>query len=159
MKMRSGQTTGRTALSAVCVALWCLFATLVYGAESARDVCQVVTGDTVARAVQGRIVESRPAEGRCVYLVALATGGAANHAFVVYRHEPGEYDGLREVLEGEVTKLEGLGDEAVLTFDPEAKRYWLLVGKRGLVTLQVSGDDSAQVRQVAAAALRQYAGQ
>jgi hypothetical protein len=46
-----------------------------------------------------------------------------------------------------------------LTFDAEAKRYWLLGGKRGLVTLQVSGDDPAQVRQVAAEALRQYAGQ
>jgi hypothetical protein len=32
-----------------------------------------------------------------------------------------------------------LEDEAVLAFDKEAKRYWLLVGKRGLVSLQVSG--------------------
>jgi hypothetical protein len=152
------RTNGGKAFSAACAFL-CLCATLASGAESARDVCQVVTGDTVARAVQGRIVETRPAEGRCVYLVALGEGGAADRAFVVYRHEPGDYDGLREVLAGEITKLEGLGDQAVLTFDAEAKRYWLLVGKRGLVTLQVSGDDPAQVRQVAAAALRQYAGQ
>lgn len=46
-----------------------------------------------------------------------------------------------------------------LAFDKEAKRYWLLVVKRGLVTLQVSGDDPDQVRQVAAAALLRYAGQ
>ncbi|MHB8788569.1 MAG: hypothetical protein ACYDBT_01680 [Desulfobulbaceae bacterium] len=139
--------------------LWCLFATSAYGGGAGADVCKVVTGESVARAVQGRIVESRPAEGRCVYLVALAEGGAANRAFVVYRHEPGDYAGLREVQEGEITVLDGLGDEAVLTFDAEAKRYWLLVGKRGPVTLQVSGDDPAQVRQVAAEALRQYAGQ
>lgn len=135
---------------------WCLFATRAHGEGTGADVCQIITGEVVAQAVQGRIVETSSAEGRCVYIVALPEGGATNRAFVVYRHEAGAYAGLREVLEGEVTQVTGLGDEAVLTFDREAKRYWLLVVKRGRVTLQVSGDDKDQVRQVAAAALLNF---
>lgn len=158
MKRNMLRSRGIVFLAAGAI-LWSLLATRAQAEGAGADVCKIVTGESVARAVQGRIVETKSAEGRCFYLVASPEGGAANRAFVVYRHEPGDYAGLREVQEGEITVLEGLGDEAVLTFDAEAKRYWLLVGKRGLVTLQVSGDDPAQVRQVAAEALRQYAGQ
>jgi hypothetical protein len=84
--------------------------------------------------------------------------GKGTAAFVIYHHDAGDFQGLRDVQEGELSNIDGLGDEAVLAFEPEAKRYWLLAVKRGVVTLQVSGDDKEQVRQVGAAALEQFAG-
>lgn len=128
-----------------------------FGREANLHLCQIIPGEIVAEAVHGRLQESRAAEGRCIYMVGLPEGkGTA--AFVIYHHDAGEYQGLRDAQEGELTKIDGLGDEAVLAFEPEGKRYWLLAVKRGMVALQVSGDDKEQVRQVGAVALEQFAG-
>lgn len=155
------QTTLRTrvgtAFLAASFSLCVLFAT-ENGRGEDTHLCQIVPGETVAQAVQGKIMETKAAEGRCVYMVAMPEGrGSA--AFVIYRHGAGDYEGLRAAMEDGVSKVDGLGDEAALSFDKEANRYWLLVVKRGLVTLQVSGVDKDLVQQVATAALQQYAGQ
>lgn len=156
MKTRMLHTKVRNVFMAACTVLWCFFVSCANGVEPGTDLCQIVTGKSVAQAVRGQIVETKSAEGRCVYIVAFPEGGAKNRAFVVYRHEASAYEGLREAQAGEVTQVAGLGDEAVMTFDRETKRYWLLVVKRGRVILQVSGDDKDQVRQVAAAALLKF---
>jgi hypothetical protein len=52
-------------------------------------------------------------------------------------------------MEGEVKHLPGLGDEAVISFDGDSKRYRLLAVKRGQAALQVSGDSEKLVGKVA----------
>ena len=77
-------------------------------------------------------------------------------AFVIYRHPAGDFAGLKEAEEGKGDVLKGVGDEASLTFDKDTKRYWLLVTKHGLVTLQISGEDRDAVRKIAAAVIHAY---
>lgn len=155
MKQTTLRTGVGTAFLATCVSLCVLFFAAENGRGEDTHLCQIVPGETVAQAVQGKIMETKAAEGRCVYIVTMPEGrGTA--AFVIYRHGADDYQGLRDAQEGEITKIDDLGDEAVLAFDKEAERYWLLVVKRGLVTLQVSGNNPDQVRQVAAAALPQF---
>lgn len=158
MKTRIVRTCGRSVFLAICLALTCGFASQSLGKGPDMHLCQFVPGETVAEAVHGRLLETKAAEGRCVYIVAMPEG-TGSAAFAIYQHEAGDYEGLRAAMEDEVTNVDGLGDEAALSFDKEANRYWLLVVRRGLVTLQVSGTDKDQVQQVAAAALQKYAGQ
>lgn len=158
MKSRMFRIDVRTALLTISVALWCSFASHAHGRGPDLHLCQIVPGETVAEAVHGRIMETKAAEGRCIYTVALPEGSGSS-VFVVYQHEAGEYEDLRAAMEGEVTPVDGLGDDAALSFDQDANRYWLLVVRRKLVTLQVSGADKDLVRQVAEAALPQFSGQ
>ncbi|MHB8810863.1 MAG: hypothetical protein ACYC9M_12755 [Desulfobulbaceae bacterium] len=157
MKTKNVRTYGRSVFLATCIALSCGFASPSFGKGPDVHLCQFVPGETVAEAVQGKIMETKAAEDRCVYIVAMPEG-SGSAAFAIYRHEPVDYEGLRAEMEEGVTKVDGLGDEAALSFDKDANRYWLLVVKRGLVTLQVSGVDKDMVHRVAAAALQQYAG-
>ncbi|MFZ5797505.1 MAG: hypothetical protein C4563_11065 [Desulfobulbus sp.] len=155
MKKRGARSGIRAVLLATCAALSvCFFQT---GKGWANDIhlCQVVPGETVAQAVNGKIKDIRAAEGKCVYTVIMPEGSGCA-AFAIYQHPAGEYEGLRSVLEGESTRLDDLGDDAVLTFDQEAERYWLLVTKGNAVTLQISGDSAEHVRQVAVAALPRF---
>lgn len=158
MKSKMFRIDVRTAFLTISVALCCSCASHAHGREPDMHLCQIVPGETVAGAVHGRILETSAAEGRCIYTVALPEGSGSS-VFVVYRHEAGEYEDLRAAMEGEVTQIAGLGDEAALSFDKDANRYWLLVVRRKLVTLQVSGADKDLVRLVAEAALPQFSGQ
>jgi hypothetical protein len=156
MKKRGARSGIRAVLLATCAALSVCFFQAGKGKANDIHLCQIVPGETVAQAVNGKIKDTRAAEGKCVYTVIMPEGSGCA-AFAIYQHPAGEYEGLRSVLEGESTRLDDLGDDAVLTFDQEAERYWLLVTRGGVVTLQISGDKADHVQQIAAAALQQYA--
>ncbi|MCJ7600127.1 MAG: hypothetical protein MUO63_01340 [Desulfobulbaceae bacterium] len=130
---------------------------IVYGGGNAIDICKIIPGDEVAKAIYGKIVETKSLDGRCVYIVEFKESDVPRRAFVIYQHEASDFDSLRDSTEGEVKHLTGLGDEAVISFDGELKRYWLLVVKRGQVTYQVSGDNEDLVRKVAGVALKKLA--
>lgn len=157
MESTQSSTWLRPVVLATAFIVWVALAAPAFGGEANLHLCQIIPGEIVAEAVHGRLQESRAAEGRCIYMITLPEGkGTA--AFVVYQHDAGDFQGLRDAQEGELSNIDGLGDEAVIAFEPEAKRYWLLAVKRGVVTLQVSGDDKEQVRQVGAVALEQFVG-
>jgi hypothetical protein len=120
-----------------------------HGGEPEVDVCRNIPDEEVARAVRGRILDSKPYDSKCVYIVAFDDDTLPRRTFVVYQNEADEYDGLRSALRGKVENIAGLGDEAVMTYDEESMRYWLLVVKRGQVTFQVSGDDPDTIRRLA----------
>jgi len=126
-----------------------------YGQGAAVDLCKVISGEEVAKAIGGRIMETKSLSGRCVYIVGFGQKNKANRAFVIYKHEASDYDGLKDAMEGKIMPLEGVGDEAVGSFDSQSNRYWLLFVKRGKVACQVSGDSEDLVRKVAVAALKQ----
>jgi len=128
-----------------------------HGQEKATDLCKIIPGGEVAKAIGGKIMETKSLDGRCVYIVGFGQTGPPSRAFVIYQHEASEYDGLKDAMEGEIKPIKGIGDEAVGSFDSQSNRYWLLVVKRGQVTYQVSGDNEDLVRKVAVAALKQLA--
>jgi hypothetical protein len=134
-----------------------LFGPLVsaaYGEGKAIDICKIIPGVDVAKAVDGKIIETKSLEGRCVYIVGFKETDMPGLAFVIYQHEASDYEGLKDAMEGKIKSHKGIGDEAVISFDSETKRYWLLVVKRGKVTFQVSGDNEDLVDKVADAALQ-----
>ena len=120
-----------------------------HGGEPGADVCSFIPDEEVSLAVKGRVLDSKAYGDKCVYIVAFEDESLPRRTFVVYRHEADAYEGLRGALEGKVDKVEGLGDEAVMSYDEESMRYWLLVNNRGKVTFQVSGDDPETVRRLA----------
>ena len=124
------------------------------GQEKASDLCKIIPGNEVAKAVGGKIIETKSAEGRCVYIVGFEQSDSPRRAFVIYQHEASDYEGLKDAMEGEIKPVKGIGDEAVVAIDSESNRYWLLVVKRGQVTYQVSGNNEKFVRKVAATALK-----
>ena len=138
------------------IALFGPLSATAHGQQKATDLCKIIPGDKVAKAIGGKIMETKSLDGRCVYIVGFGQTDLPNRAFVIYVHEAGEYDGLKDAMEGEIKPITGIGDEAVGSFDSQTNRYWLLVVKRGQVTYQVSGDNEDLVRKVAVAALEYH---
>ena len=99
-------------------------------------------------------METKSLEGRCVYIVGFKETDVPSRAFVIYQYEASDYESLRDAMEGEIKPYKGIGDEAVISFDSETHRYWLLLVKREKVTYQVSGDNEDLVGKVAGAALQ-----
>ncbi|MDY0351989.1 MAG: hypothetical protein RBR09_12095 [Desulfobulbaceae bacterium] len=147
-KKLSGNSV-RTVLLAASLAAAPFFAFPAHGEEPGADVCSFIPDEEVALAVKGRVLDSKAYDDKCVYIVAFEDESLPRRTFVVYRHGADAYDGLRGALEGKVDNVEGLGDEAVMSYDEESMRYWLLVNNRGKVTFQVSGDDPETVRRLA----------
>jgi len=111
------------------------------GQEKVGDLCKIIPGNEVAKAVGGKIIETKSAEGRCVYIVDFEQSDSPRRAFVIYQQEASDYEGLKDAMDGEIKHVKGIGDEAVGALDSESNRYWLLVVKRGQVTYQVSGNN------------------
>ncbi len=137
-----------------CIALFGALCSIAYSDGTVIDICKTIPGVDVAKAVDGKIIETKSLEGRCVYIIGFKETGVPNHAFVIYQHEASDYESLRDAMEGEIKPFKGIGDEAVISFDSETHRYWLLVVKREKVTFQVSGDSEDLVGKVAGAALK-----
>jgi len=125
-----------------------------HGQGKAADLCKIIPGNNVAKAIGGNIMETKSLDGRCVYIVGFGQTDPPSRAFVIYQHEASEYHALKDAMEGKIKPIKGIGDEAVGSFDSQSNRYWLLVVKRGQVTYQVSGDNEDLVRKVAVAALK-----
>jgi hypothetical protein len=129
---------------------------LTQARENEPDICKDIPGEIVAQAVSGQLKQARSYDGRCVYFISSKDTPTKMDAFVIYRHPADDFAALKETEEGKGEVLEGVGDEATLTFDKDTKRYWLLVTKHGLVTLQISGEDRDAVRKIAAAVIHAY---
>lgn len=125
-----------------------------YGQENVIDLCRELPGETVAKAVDGNLLETKSMPGRCLYIVDFKNSGAPSRAFVVYWHKAEDYDALKAAMDGELKQIQGLGEEAVISFDMESGRYWLLAFRRDRATYQISGDNEELVRKVAEAALQ-----
>lgn len=147
----------RNVVAAVALAVVPLSSIQAHGEEPAADVCRAVPEEDVAAAVKGRVLDSASYDGKCVYIVGFDDEALPRRTFVVYQHAADEYEGLRRTLTGEVENIDGLGDEAVMTYDEESMRYWLLVGKQGRVAFQVSGDDPDMLLRLAEVTLAKLA--
>jgi hypothetical protein len=123
------------------------------------DVCALIPGDRVAEALQARLVETRLVRpggsyARCVYTVSM--GDAANPeptAVVLWLHNAADFEELRGYQEDPWQPVEGLGDEAFITFHPDDARHDLYVLVRDVATIEVTGEDAHAVRTVASTAL------
>jgi hypothetical protein len=122
------------------------------------DVCTVVPGADVARALGGslaaaRLVRPDGAHARCVYTVALAGPQTGSEAIVLWLHAAGDFEELRRYQDDPVSAVEDLGDAAFIAFHKDEGRFDLFVLLRGVATLEVTGPSAASVRKVAAAAI------
>jgi hypothetical protein len=123
------------------------------------NVCERVPGADVAKALGGRLVETRPVNvkgavfARCVYSVEI---DKANRALVLWLNPPDDYEGLREAAESRVKRVAGVGDAAHVTQDPDTKRIWFRAVKRGAVTVQVSAEREDWARVLATLALAKF---
>ena len=131
------------------IALFGPLSAKAHGQEKAADLCKIIPGDEVAKAIGGKIMETKSFEGRCVYIVGFGQTDPPSRAFVIYQHDASDYEGLKDAMEGKIKPVKGIGDEAVVSFDSQSKRYWLLAVKRGQVAYQVSGDNEDLVRKIA----------
>jgi hypothetical protein len=153
---------------------WPVIAALTFGpaAVAARDqtpgppasfesvnVCERITGDALAKAVGGRLLDTRPvniknfAPARCIYGVEI---GGTRRTFVLWLNPAADYVGLRDAAEGPVKPVQGIGDAAHLTFDGDTKRHTLTALKKGMVTIQVSGDQVDWVETIAKVTISKF---
>jgi hypothetical protein len=124
------------------------------------NVCQMVPGEAVAKAVGGTLAEARPIVAkdstlpRCVYQVVVPQGAAtARRAYVIWAYPPGDFQSLRRYTEGKVSDVPGLGDGAYAFKDPGDGRFKIRVLKSGDVTIEATADTADAARRVAEAAL------
>ena len=121
------------------------------------DVCAVVPGAEVAKALGGTLAEAllvRPGgdHARCRYTVKTEAGGPA--VVIVWLHAADDYDILHPLVESPTSPAAGLGDAAFVTVDPDTARHRAFVLVRGVATVEVTGPSAAGVRAVAATAVR-----
>jgi hypothetical protein len=116
------------------------------------NVCQLVPGDAVARAVGATLNEARPfydkGFSRCTYLVTLkSTNKPAG--YVVWMQPEADFEGLKAFTESLLTPVQGLGDGAYSFEDKEYSRFKIRVLKRGDLMFEATGDSAASARKVA----------
>lgn len=115
------------------------------------NVCQLVPGEAVARAVAGTLTEARPFQdkiiSRCTYLVTLANGKPAG--YVVWMQPETNFEELKKYTESPLTPVAGLGDGAYIFQDKGDSRFKLRVLKRGDLMFEATGDSAESARKVA----------
>lgn len=115
------------------------------------NVCERVTGESIATALEGQLLDVRPVNlmglptARCVYGIDIDDG---RRTFVLWLNPASDYDGLRKAAESP-KPVTGIGDAAHMTIDKDSKRYSLTATKRNRVTLQVTGDQADWVETIA----------
>lgn len=122
------------------------------------NVCERVTGESVATALKGQLLDVRPVNlmglptARCVYGVDIDNG---RRTFVLWLNPAGDYEGLRKVAQSP-KPVTGIGDAAHMTIDADSKRYSLTATQRNKVTIQVTGDQADWVEAIARLALASF---
>ena len=116
------------------------------------NVCQIVPGEAVARAVAGTLNETRPFQdkviSRCTYLITLkATGKPAG--YIVWMQPETNFEELKKYTESPLTPVPGLGDGAYIFQDKGDGRFKLRVLKRGDLMFEATGDSAESARKVA----------
>ncbi len=124
------------------------------------DVCKLVPGENIAKAVAGQLAEARSVVApdgtapRCIYQVMSAGGQKpVRAAYVIYLYPPSDFQELRRYTEGKIVDVTGLGDGAYAFHDPGDGRFKIRVLKRDDVTIEASADSAEGARKVANAAL------
>lgn len=120
------------------------------------NVCQLVPGEAVAKAVAAKLNEVRPffdkTFSRCTYLVTLtATNKPAG--YVLWMQPEADFEDLKKETQAPLTPLTGLGDGAYIFQDKGDGRFKLRVLKRGDLTFEATGDSAESARKVAQVAV------
>ena len=127
------------------------------GAGTPRDwttfnVCQLVPGDAVAKAVAAKLNEARPfydkTFSRCTYLVTLTTTNKPT-GYVVWMEPEANFEELKKEAQSPLTPVVGLGDAAYMFQDKGDGRFKLRVLKRGDLMFEATGDSAESARKVA----------
>jgi hypothetical protein len=120
------------------------------------DVCALVPGAEVAAAVAASLQETKGYNSpdgdiaRCVYIVAPLEGnGSKPRAFAAELEGASSFAEVRPYVEEPTRDVEGLGDGAWTSRDPDTGRFRLWVLRRGVATLYLTGDDEAELRMIA----------
>jgi hypothetical protein len=117
------------------------------------NVCQLVPGDAVARAVAAKLNEARPfydkTFSRCTYLVTItATNKPAGYG--VWMSPEADFEELKQHTQSPLTPVTGLGDGAYMFQDKGDGRFKIRVLKRGDLMFEATGDSADAARKVAA---------
>jgi hypothetical protein len=114
------------------------------------NVCEFIPGEAIARAVGGRLTQSRPTFdknwSRCAYSVTDATGKP--NGYVVWIQPAEDFEELKKHIEQAITTVSGLGDAAYV-FQDDDRRFKLNVLKRGDLMFQATADTQEAARKVA----------
>jgi hypothetical protein len=120
------------------------------------DVCSLVPGEEVARAVAATLQETKKFNSpdgdiaRCVYIVApLGDDGSQPRAFAVELEPPSNFTEVRPYVDEPTQDIKGLGDGAWVSRDPDTGRFRLWVLRRGVATLYLTGDNENELGEVA----------
>ncbi len=134
-----------------------LGAALVSPPQTPRDwmtfnVCQLVPGDAVAKAVAAKLNEARPFQdktfSRCTYLVTLAATNKPA-GYVVWMQPEANFEELKKYAESKLAPVNGLGDAAYIFQDKGDGRFKIRVLKRGDLMFEATGDSAEAARKVA----------
>jgi hypothetical protein len=119
---------------------------------STLNVCQIVPGESIARALNGRLAEARAFSektfSRCTYFV-FPPGTEQRLGYVVWMQPPEDFEELKKHVGEPLTALTGLGDGAYMFRDTGDGRFKINVLKRNDVMFQATGDSAASARKVA----------
>jgi len=119
------------------------------------NVCQAVPGETIARALGGKLVQTRPfydkSFSRCTYFV-VPPGKDAQLGYAVWVSPPEDFEELKKHIEEPRTALTGLGDGAYMYRDKGDNRFKIYVLKRGDLMFQATAESAESARKVADAA-------
>jgi hypothetical protein len=122
------------------------------------NVCQLVPGEAIARALGGKLVEARPVPDksvpRCRYFV-LPAGSDSQRGYVVWMQQPQDFEELKKSISDPITVVSGLGDGAYLFRDKGDGRFKIHVLKRGDLMFEATGDSAESARKVADAVVGQ----
>jgi hypothetical protein len=125
------------------------------------DVCKEVPGADVAATLNKTLRKVRPmitdSTSRCVYLLApLGKPDESAPGVVVWLYKAEDYDALMKFTEGEIEKLQGLGDAAMRFKDTGDGLFKLRVVKRGRFALEAVAADPESARKLAELALARF---
>jgi hypothetical protein len=116
------------------------------------NVCQLVPGESVARALGGKLSDQRPfydkTFSRCTYLI-VPPGSSKPLGYVVWVQPAADFQDLKQVIDEPLTSVSGLGDDAYMFRDAGDGRFKINVLKRGDLMFQATGESAATARQVA----------
>lgn len=122
------------------------------------DVCQLVPGEAIARALGGKLVQTRPFNpkdgtfSRCTYFIVPA-GSNERAGYSIWVYPAGDFEELKQYSEDKMTPLTGLGDGAYIFRDSGDAFFKLRVLKRGDLSFEAIADTAEKARKVAEAAV------
>ncbi|MHB1391342.1 MAG: hypothetical protein ACYCXF_08985 [Thermoleophilia bacterium] len=121
--------------------------------------CPVVDGQQAATALGGTFVGSKevanPPANQVHCTLNLQVAGAEK-VFVIWRMPAGDYANLKSSEADSVIDVTGVGEQAFITFHPGEQRFDMAAMNAGKFTVEVTGDDQLQVKQLVSLILAQY---